>query len=120
MRDSRKKKLRDLRRIARSSYNPSIYDLFDKYHPEVAKWDSIRYFGTPAWHIYHNLKYGWVTRIAGYWDALGGAPPSWFRRSHNRLRRARQKEALRVAVSDDAWDDFLLPLDRRNIRWEWF
>jgi len=132
MRDPRKKKLRDLRRIARSrGYNPSIYDLFDKYHPEVRQIlekAETRFYAEgrcgfwlePEYRFYNNSKYEWVTKIAGYWDAVGGAPPSWFRRSCNCQRRARQNEALRCAERDDAWDGFLLPREYRDVRWNWW
>ena len=118
MRDPRKKKLRDLRRIARSSnYNPSIFELFHKYHPEVkAQEDKVireyRSRGEWPWHssewtILHNMEYDWATKIAGYWNAIGGSS-TYFRSG----RRAREKQAFRRAIRDDAWDDFFIPRER--------
>ena len=120
MRDPRKKKLRDLRRIARSGYyNPSIFKLFHKYHPEVkeqeeqiqreyrarGEWD----WYDSEWSVLHNMEYDWATKIAGYWNAIGGS------NSYVRCgRRAREKQALRRAVRDDAWDDFFIPHERQE------
>lgn len=120
MRDSRKKKLRDLRRIARSgSYNSSIFTLFDKYHPEVKKQKeqaerecSARgewYWHSSEWSILNNMEYDWAAKIAGCWNAIGGSC-TYFRDG----RRAREKQALRRAVRDDAWDDFFIPRERRD------
>lgn len=131
MRDPRKKKARDLRRIARSDMN-RILSLFDIYHPEIKQLveeaerrlrvDRRRFWWwlTPEWHYYQDQKHEWATKIAGYWDAIGGAPPAWFRRSYNRQLRSRQKAALDRAIRDDALDDFLMPRERCNIRWEWW
>ena len=120
MRDPYRKKQRDLRRMARSScYNPSIFDLFHKYHPEVKEQEEqIKryyrdrgewYWHSSEWNILHNMEYDWVTKIAGYWNAIGGSN-SYFRSG----RRAREKQAFRCAVRDDAWDDFFIPRERRD------
>jgi hypothetical protein len=130
-RNPRKKKARDLRRIARSSgYDPSIFDLFHKYHPEVKELeDQLRkeyrargewYWLSGEWRVLQNMEYDWVTKVAGHWNALGGAPPAWFRRMHNRLRRARQKAAFNRAWHNDDWDDFVIEPEPRSIRWEWW
>ena len=118
MRDPRKKKLRDLRRIARSGqYNPSIFDLFHKYHPEIkereeqmlaqARVDGIWPWGTSEWNIINNMEYDWASKIAGCWNAIGGSG-IYFRAG----RRAREMQALRCAVRDDSWDDFFIPRER--------
>lgn len=133
MRDPRKEKSRDLRRISRSGgHNPSIFDLFDKYHPEIKKLEEesrlryraekrrLWYYFSPEWHYYHDCKYEWATKIAGYWDAIGGSAPAWYRRMKNRIRRAKLKAALSKAIQNDDLEDFVLPHYRRNIRWEWF
>lgn len=120
MRDPRKEKLRDLRRIARSGqYNPSIWKLFHKYHPEVEEQEKqirreYRARGEWCWHsseyaILHNLEYDWATKIAGYWNAIGGSS-GYYREG----RRAREKQALRRAVRDDAWDGFFIPRERQE------
>jgi len=121
MRDPRKKKLRDLRRIARSGcYNPSIWKLFHKYHPEVNELEEqIRreyrargewYWHSSEWQVLNNLEYDWVTKVAGYWNAIGGLGGSYYREG----RRAREKQALRRAIRDDAWDDFFIPRERQE------
>ncbi len=110
-----REKLRDLRRIARSgSYNPSIFELFHKYHPEIKELekhqaDGIWHWNTSEWNIIHDMKYDWVTKIAGHWNAIGGSD-SYFRHG----RRAREVQAFRRAVRDDAWDDFFIPRERRE------
>ncbi len=129
-RDQRKKKARDLRRIARSGgYNLGIFDLFQKYHPEVEeRKEQIQrecrvrdewYWNLSEWGILNNMEYDWATKVAGYWNAIGGAPPSWFRRMYNRLHRARQKSAFRKAVQNDDLEDFEISRQRRDIRWFW-
>lgn len=124
--DPRRKKARDLRRIARSDCG-RIFALFHKYHPEIKElqdkaWQesSTYYCLSPDWHIYQDLEYGWATKIAGYWDALGGAPSSGFRRMHNRLHRNREKVALRKAIQNEDLEDFSIPRKYRDIRWLWF
>lgn len=114
MRNSHRKKLRDLRRIARSAQNPHIYDLFDVYHPEYKKYDRSR--RSEDWHTYHNAQRNWVDCIAGGDGGQGGIP-AFFRRDQNRKLRTRQKAALDKAMARDSWDDFLLPKGRNNIRW---
>ena len=131
MRDPRKEKARDLRRIARSGgHNPSIFGLFDKYHPEVQeRQEQIQrdyrargewYWHDSEWTVLNNMEYEWATQIAGYWDAIGGSAPAWYRRMKNRIRRAKHKAALIKAIQDDDLEDFVLPNYRHNIRWEWF
>lgn len=116
MRDPRKKKLRDLRRIARSGHNPSIFDLFHKYHPEAKEQEkqiqreyrvAWYYWNSSEWKLLQNMENDWAVKIAGCWDAIGGSS-SYFRDG----RRAREKQALRRAVRDDAWDDFFIPRER--------
>jgi hypothetical protein len=118
MRDPYKKKLRDLRRIARSGGYSSIFRLFDKYHPEIAELDNSP-CSSQEWQAYSDLKYGWAQRMAGYWDALGGAPPASFRRMLNRELRTKQKAAFYKAVKNEEWDIFIPP-HRRTCRWLWF
>lgn len=128
-RDPRKEKARDLRRIARSG-NPSIFKLFHKYHPEVKEQEKqIQqeyrardewYWHSSEWNILHNMEYDWAIKIAGYWNAIGGAPPADFRRMYNRMHRSRQKAALRKAIQAGNLDDFSFPSQRRNIRWLWW
>ena len=117
MRDPYRKKQRDLRRAARSAQRPRIYNLFDVYHPEYKEFD--RSYRSIDWHIYYDAQYDWVNRIAGdccpSWG--GGGVPACFRRDENRKLRTRQKAALLKAAAEGNWDDFLLPLNRRNIRW---
>lgn len=114
MRDPYRKKQRDLRRVARSAQNPRIYDLFDVYHPEYKEFD--RSHRSADWHVYYDAQHDWVNRIADCRPGWGGVPAS-FRRDENRKLRTRQKAALNKAVGEGNWDDFLLPLGRRNIRW---
>lgn len=120
MRDPYRKKQRDLRRIARSgSYNPSIFDLFDKYHPEIKKrYEELRfeyqksrfwYWMSPDYNNYNNCQNDWATKIAGSWNAIGGSS-GYYREG----RRAREKQALRRAFLDDDWDDFFIPHERQE------
>ncbi len=128
-RDPRKNKARDLRRIARS--NPSIFHLFHKYHPEVEErkkqlreeWrdlDDVWYWWTSEYTVLLDLEYDWAAKIAGYWNAIGGSPPSSYRRMRNRLHRARQKAALQQSIQNCDLEDFDFPRKRRDIRWLWY
>lgn len=113
MRDPYRKKQRDLRRAARSLLRPSIYNLFDVYHPEYKKYDRSR--DNQDWYIYWNAQHKWVDRIAG--GPHGESINSVHRRDRNRLLRTLQKAALSKAFRLGDWDDFVLPKGRRDIRW---
>lgn len=118
MRDPYRKKQRDLRQIARS--NRSIFNLFDKYHPEIKKrhkecWlkyrsEKIWYYFSPEWNDYNNCKNDWATKMAGHWNAIGGSNGC---RDCSRQLRTRQKAALSRAFREDDWDNFNLPQMRR-------
>ena len=113
MRDPRKKKHRDLRRIALSAHRPSIFSLFDIYHPEYKKYDNIS-----DWQIHWNAQWAWINRIVGG-DLPGCGVPAWYRRAHNSQLRTRQKAALHKAFREDDWDGLSLPRGRRDIGWLW-
>ena len=127
MRDPRKKKLRDLRRKLKSCQRPHAWKLFALYVPEWSdhnphtgqldwkKWD------IPGFYEESQKQESiWLYCICGYEPYWDGSPPAWYRRMHNRLRRARQKEAFRQACRDGDLDDFSVNPEHRSIRWDWW
>ncbi len=118
MRDPYHKKQRDLRRNARSAQRPSIFKLFDVYHPEYKEYDKSYHSGD--WQIHSNAQWAWVSRLSGGCGSGMGGVPAWFRRDRNRQLRTQQKAALNRAFREDAWDDFMLPESHHDIRWLWW
>lgn len=119
MRDSYRKKQRDMRRAARSAMRPSVFTLFDIYHPEYKKYDD-----SPDrcdWDVHWNAQWAWVSRLSGGGGNSGmGGVPAYFRRDRNRQLRTQQKAALNRAFREDDWDDFILPRGCHDIRWLWW
>ena len=122
MRDPRRKKMRDLRRSARSAQRPHISNLFDIYHPEYAELDRAG-FDDPdwrrKWHIYHDAQWDWESRIAGF---IGGVrwngTSSSYRRLANRTRRNRDKVAFMRSVEDGDWENYYRPCHRNTVKWD--
>lgn len=113
MHDSQGKK-RDLRKAFLGGDRPSLFEMFDKEHPESNNYDN--------WYIYRNEKQAWITEKLGYRDSWhhGGNAPADFRRDLNREHRAKEKAALRRAFLRDEWDDFQLPRYKHNANWLWW
>jgi len=123
-RDPRKKKLRDLRRAGRNDFcRPRLYRLFDRLHPEYdhitdfRKW-RYRLLYPGEWERYYNAQRAWVRSIIG--PGYYGSPPSHYRRDSNRLRRHRQKQALRRAIENDTLEDFSMPRERKDVGWDYW
>lgn len=114
MRDPYRKKRRDLRRVARSAQRPSIFDLFDDYHPEYKKYDKSSDHWD--WHFYWDTQREWICRMAGTHPG-GGPIPASYRIVRNRKLRREQRQALHKAFIDDELENFVLPQGRRDIRW---
>lgn len=124
MRDSYRKKLRDLRRKLKSCQRP--HELFARYFPEWSDrnpctgqidWEK---WSIPGFHAEScNREKAWKLQICGYEPYWQSGPPAWYRRDRNRQLRTRQKAALHKAFREDDWDDFLLP-GRQDIDWLWW
>ena len=122
-RDPRRDKILDMRRLGWGR----LSSIFLKCHPE---------------HDWKNLPKGltfeerlllcresdlaeeeWMRRATGGGDPRNrwalGAPPAWFRRHLNRLRRSRDKQAMREQLRDGV-DDVTLPRRRRDVGWLWW
>jgi len=118
-RNPQESKIKDLRRIARGRSKRTVFGLFDKYNPEIAKWKYCWCLSL-EWSEYYRIQDDWAARLAGHWSAIGGAPPSSYRRMYNRLSRARQKDALRKAIQNDDLDNFCIDKPRRTIRCDYY
>lgn len=125
MRDSRRKKKRDLRRAYLGGDHPSLHALFERVNPDpnrIAryKW---RVYDIAVWFDRWNSESEWIREKTGLPSTRQrgwGNAPAWFRRDLNRNLRAKQKAVLRKAFLDDDWDDFDLPRHRRNANWNWW
>ena len=111
MKDSRKKKIRQYRRMLHASYGPSLHCLYKKIH-------NITGYGwlhDDNWNYYLN----WMreTAKAKTIHSRRWGVPSRFRRERNREIRAKQKAELRTAFLKDDWDDFILPVNRKDVVW---
>lgn len=116
MKDARRKKIRQYRRMLYTDYGTSLHRICDRENE--------------AYHIKYIFKGGFddnewnqrkdsLRKMAGVktlrpanWNA-----PANFRRDRNRDLRAKQKEALTRAFLNDDWDNFVLPRGRRDAAW---
>lgn len=117
MRDSYKKKRRDLRKATLKCWSFTAYDLYELIHPEPAC--SCK---DSEWRCWYNSRDEWVRKHYGVcyrWFHSSGEIPADFRRGLNSLRRAREKAALRKAGQDEDLD-VIIPASRRNLRWEYW
>jgi len=127
MRDSHRKKRRDIRKATRSWQGFTAYDLYEKLHPEppyfaedgIWRGNAWRGYKNPEWDRWHNEKDRWVRENFGItYETCGAGPiPADFRQEQNRLLRTREKAALRRAVQTGDFDGLVMPRFRRNIRW---
>ena len=121
MRDPRSKK-RNLRKALYSGHGWNATGLYYKLNPKC----SYRRHGCDcvSWEDCRNREAEFVCHYVGVdgWERYGhqmAHSPAWYRRDLNRLQRCREKHALRRAFINNAWDDFLLPKNRRDACYYW-
>ena len=128
MRDPRSKKKRDLRKALYSGHGWDATGLYNELNPKCSRRRSWFRRGVVcdcySWEVCHNREDEFVCHYVGVdgWERYGhpmAHSPSWYRRQLNRLQRCREKRALRHAFINDAWDDFLLPKNRREAAYYW-
>ena len=120
MRDSKRKKLLDLRRKIFSAQNPNTYSLFDKISGyKNPRWTR-RFRDRSGWDVYYNLHAEWTASICGYDASSSGNAPAWFRRDLNRQLRRKQKRALDRGCREWDFDSYPIPNHRRNANWLWW
>lgn len=124
MRDRWKSKRLDYRKSWRSCCGFSLERHFKHLYPESdIRW-IIRFRNFGYWQWWYNREKEWIAKKIGT-HALSqgrgmGSISSWFRRSRNKVQRAKQKQALREAMRDDKLDELIIPTRRRDIRWDWW
>ena len=122
MRDKFKGKQLDYRKSWRSCRGFSLEKHFERLYPDC-HWRNWRYKMSwmESWQWWYNKEREWVTQKIGtnaVHEGRGfGSINSWFRKSRNRMYRAKQKQMLQKALQNDALDDLYLPRHRRDIRW---
>lgn len=125
MRNAREKKRRFYRKVARThKLNLNLWRLFERLYPE---WNRAPHWADADWRTWwdqaHQACNEWINKITGecasHHHGMGSCP-AWFRRDLNRLRRSREKAALRRAEIKADWDDFALPRFRRDANWLWW
>ena len=127
MRDPRKKKIRDYRRMQKSGSNPGLYKLFCRECPEY-DWRngrSIRMFDRQMWDLKDQIRTDFFAKKMASRDLavmnLGwGSPPKWFRQDLNRHHRRKEMRAVNKAWREDDWDSFYLPRYRHNAARLWW
>lgn len=126
MRDPRKKKIRDYRRMRKSGLNPGLYKLFEREFPEY-DWRNNRNIGwdRQLWDMEQNARTDFFTEKMASRDLavmnLGwGSPPKHFRQDLNRHQRRKELRAVHKAWREDDWDNFYLPRYRHNAAWLWW
>jgi len=118
-RDPRREKLRDMRRVP----GDRLWDMFRKVHPEFDWVNRPKNTDYAEWRLLFSISHEageeWIRRVTGCRHVRSwGAPPAWFRRGLNKLRRSREKQAMREQLARGG--DVTLPRSRRNARWLWW
>lgn len=121
MRDKFKGKQLDYRKSWRSCRGFSLEKHFNQLFPESKMRWTVRLRDFTLWQWWYNKERDWISEKIGVdtvFEGRGVGPvPSWFRKGLNRNRRAKEKQSLRRAFCNDNFDDFLLPKQKRNLRW---
>ena len=125
MRYAREKKRREYRKAARTHKRGlNLWKLFDKLYPEYdrrPRWGTWDWY--PWWHQVDNIRDEWIESLTGevcpHHHGMGHAP-AHYRRTLNRLRRSREKQALRKVQMTGDWDDFYIPRPRKDADWNWW
>jgi len=119
-RDPRREKARDLRRLDHGR----LRDIFFKLHPEH-DWRNFSHLAIEDWRVLHRAADRawavWFRLATGRGEEMhfySAAPPAWFRRGLNRLRRARERQAIREQLARD--DDVSPTRYCRDARWLWW
>lgn len=119
-RDPRREKARDLRRLDTGR----LWDIFIRLHPEHdwrnfsrgGDWKALLRAADRAWAEWVRSATGRGEEALLHFGAA--APPARFRRDQNRLRRARERQAIREQLARG--DDISLPRYCRDVRWLWW
>jgi len=122
-RDPRREKTLDMRRME----GDRLRNIFRKTHPwcdwrKIPKglsWEERRLI----WQAFDRVEDEWLeaaTNGRPWRRWCWGAPPAWFRRGLNKLRRARDRQTLREQLRDGDHDEVSMPRHRRNARWLWW
>lgn len=123
-RDPRREKVLDMRRMD----GGRLSTIFDKCCPEY-DWRNFPkgpgWFRSEDWHALwaesRKAEDEWTRKATGgraYRRWVMGAPPAWFRRGMNRLRRARDKQGMLRQLAEEG--DAVHPRHRRDVRWNWW
>jgi len=120
-RDPRREKARDLRRLDAGR----LRDIFIKQHPEY-DWRNFNHLSLEDWRVLWRASDRawdvWVCSATGRGAPpqkfSASAPPASFRRDLNRLRRARERQAIREQLARGG--DVSPPRHRRDARWLWW
>lgn len=111
-RDPERKKFLNLRRLARQGNCPK--NLFEIKNPEYCK-DNISYWDRSEWYQYWNAYDDWRHQIAGG-NYFSPAPPASFRKTYNKISRAKIKQTIREAINNDELDELCVEKLQRTIR----
>ena len=111
MKNPKKDKVYEYRRMLYTGYGPSLHALFNRTF-NVSKY---HYRDDTYWN---DLDY-WRRNIAKVKTVRSNrwGVPAQFRRDRNRALRTKQKAALRNAFLKDDWDNFSLPNARNDVDW---
>lgn len=116
-RDPRRDKIRDLRRA-----HGLWRKLWQKLHPECGVRWTIRLCDHQLWDLVYNAEDEWIRGMLGhpaYVPHMPGNAPAHYRRTMNKLRRAKDKQAMREQLRDGE-TDIIIPRHRRDVNWDWF
>lgn len=124
MRNSRRKKMLDLRRSHLGGGKPSLFTLYNRLHEiDNRKCPFNRLhcdFDIAEWHVRWNDEYRWIRQKTGLkHNRFSDNLPSHFRRDENQKQRCLEKRMLNKAFREFDWDDFYLPRNRRNLIWKY-
>ena len=116
-RDPRREKIRDLRRA-----HGLWRKLWLKHHPAyIFRW-TILLCDRQLWDFVCNAEDEWIREILGYPAYVPHSPgnaPAQYRRTRNRARRTKDKQAMREQLRDGE-TDIIIPRHRRDVNWDWF
>ncbi len=119
MRDSKRKKLRDLRQSHLKGMGPCLRTLFVQAHPEYDYRPGWRYYRDDRqfWDICSNEEDIWIRQVTGLEHDYGSwcHPPKCLRREMHKIRRAKVRQAM---IKINAGDyDCHIPEFRKDIMW---